>query len=232
MTTEIQLGSGAMFDAIAPRYDRLNRILSLGVDRRWRRKTVAALQLGDRPARVLDVATGTGDLAIEIARRHPAASVVGVDPSEGMLEVGRRKLRGLDDRVTLEVGDAQALAHPDDSFDGATIAFGIRNVPDRARGLAEMARVVRPGGRVCVLELSEPRGGLLAPFARFHVHVVVPRIGALLSGKREYRYLQKSIAAFPPADEFAAMMATAGLAIEHVVPLTFGVCHLYVGRAP
>src|SRR5690349_15229394 len=104
MSTELQLGSGAMFDAIAPRYDRLNRILSLGVDQRWRRKTVAALRLGDGPARVLDVATGTADLAIEIARQYPAARVVGVDPSEGMLEVGARKVgaRGLDDRVTLE----------------------------------------------------------------------------------------------------------------------------------
>jgi len=235
MTTELQpLGSGAMFDAIAPNYDRLNRILSLGVDQRWRRRTVAALALGETAARVLDLATGTADLAIEIAKQYPAAQIVGVDPSSGMLEVGVRKLaaRGLEDRVTLEVGDAQALAHADASFDGATIAFGIRNVPDRARGLAEMARVVRPGGRVCILELSEPRGGLIAPFARFHVHVLVPRIGALLSGKREYRYLQRSIAAFPPADEFAAMMETAGLVVEQVTPLTFGVCHLYVGRVP
>lgn len=231
---DVLLGSGQMFDAIAERYDRLNRILSLGVDRRWRKKTVAALGLGDGPARILDLATGTGDLAIDIARRHQRTEVVGVDPSVKMLEVGRRKMiaAGLDTRVTMEVGDAQALAHADASFDGATIAFGIRNVPDRARGLAEMTRVVRPGGRVCVLELSEPRGGLIAPFARFHVHVLVPRIGALLSGKKEYRYLQKSIAAFPPAETFAQMMRDAGLEVEQVVPLTFGVCHLYVGRVP
>ncbi|MCB9563376.1 MAG: bifunctional demethylmenaquinone methyltransferase/2-methoxy-6-polyprenyl-1,4-benzoquinol methylase UbiE [Kofleriaceae bacterium] len=223
-----------MFDAIAHRYDRLNRILSMGIDKRWRRKTVAALRLPDGPSRVLDVATGTGDLALDIARRHPAAHVVGVDPSVKMLARGVAKVaaRGLDDRITLDEGDAQALTYPDASFDGATIAFGIRNVPDRARGLAEMARVVRPGGRVCVLELSEPRRGIMAPLARFHVHVVVPRIGALLSGAREYRYLQKSIAAFPPPDEFAAMMAAAGLEIEAVRALTFGVCHLYVGRVP
>jgi demethylmenaquinone methyltransferase/2-methoxy-6-polyprenyl-1,4-benzoquinol methylase len=227
-----RLGSGAMFDAIAHRYDLLNRVLSGGVDRRWRRKTVAALRLGDGPARVLDVATGTADLAIEIARRHPATEVVGVDPSAQMLEVGRRKLadRTLDRRVALHLGDAQALEHPDGAFDAATIAFGIRNVPDRARGLAELRRVVRPGGRVAVLELSEPRRGLIAPLARFHVRVLVPRIGALLSGRREYRYLQTSIAAFPPAEEFAAMMEAAGLQMEEVRPLTFGVCHLYVGR--
>lgn len=147
---DVRLGSGAMFDAIAPRYDRLNRIMSFGVDRRWRKKTVAALALPDGPCRVLDVATGTGDLAIDIARRHPHARVVGVDPSLGMLEIGRGKVaaRGLADRVELLAGDAQALDHDDASFDGATIAFGIRNVPDRRRGLAEMARVVRPGGWV------------------------------------------------------------------------------------
>ena len=233
--TEVRPGSGAMFDAIAHRYDLLNRILSGGVDRRWRRKTVDALLLpAGEPARVLDVATGTGDLAVAIARRHPLATVVGVDPSEQMLAVGRTKLEraGLADRVTLAAGDAERLDHADDSFDGATIAFGIRNVPDRARGLAEMARVVRPGGRVCVLELSEPRRGLIAPLARFHVRVLVPRIGALLSGKREYRYLQSSIAAFPPPERFAAMMIDAGLRLERAIPLTFGVCHLYVGVKP
>jgi demethylmenaquinone methyltransferase/2-methoxy-6-polyprenyl-1,4-benzoquinol methylase len=147
-----------------------------------------------------------------------------------MLEVGRGKVGDLP--ITLEAGDAQALPYPDDSFDAATIAFGIRNVPDRARGLAEMARVVKPGGRVAVLELSEPKGGVMGPLARFHVHVLVPRIGALLSGAREYRYLQSSIAAFPPPEEFAAMMERAGLVIEKVDRLTFGVCHLYVGRVP
>jgi demethylmenaquinone methyltransferase / 2-methoxy-6-polyprenyl-1,4-benzoquinol methylase len=237
MTSEVTVrpGSGAMFDAIAHRYDLLNRILSAGVDRRWRRRTVRALALpSDAPARVLDVATGPGDLAIAIARRHRRVEVVGVDPSREMLAVGRTKLarRGLAARVQLAEGDAEALAYPDASFDGATIAFGIRNVPDRARGLAELARVVRPGGRVCVLELSEPRGGLLAPLARFHVHVLVPRIGALLSGRREYRYLQTSIAAFPAPAAFAAMMEEAGLAAVEAVPLTFGVCHLYVGVKP
>jgi demethylmenaquinone methyltransferase/2-methoxy-6-polyprenyl-1,4-benzoquinol methylase len=235
MTTElttVRPGSGAMFDAIAPRYDLLNRILSGGVDRRWRRKTVRALALPDGITHVLDVATGTGDLAIEIARRHPGAQVVGVDPSTQMLAVGRKKVDrcGLAARVDLVAGDAESLEFPDDSFDGATIAFGIRNVPDRARGLAEMTRVVKPGARVCVLELSEPRRGIIAPLARFHVHVLVPRIGALLSGAKEYRYLQRSIEAFPPPEEFAAMMEKAGLEIEKVQPLTFGVCHLYVGR--
>ncbi len=227
----IRGGSGAMFDRIARRYDMLNRIMSLGMDQGWRRRTVEALEL--RPGdRVLDLATGTGDLALRIARRNPELRVVGVDPSEGMLEIGRQKVAraGLEERVELIAGDAQALPLPDDSVDGACIAFGIRNVPDRARGLAEMARVVRPGRRICVLELGEPRRGFFAPFTRFHIRVIVPRLGALLSGQREYRYLQQSVAAFPPPDEFAAMMEAAGLTNVSVRTMGFGACNLYVGE--
>jgi len=222
-------GSGAMFDRIAGRYDAMNRVLSFGLDRGWRRRTVRALQLGDRP-RVLDLATGTGDLAIDIARMHPRAEVIGLDPSPRMLAVAQAKLarRGLADRVTLVRGDAQHLPYASCEMDAATIAFGIRNVPDRLAALREMARVVRPGGRVCVLELGEPRRGLLARAARFHTRYVVPRLGALLSGAREYRYLQSSIAAFPPSAEFARLMERAGLHVIDVAPLTFGVCTLYV----
>jgi demethylmenaquinone methyltransferase/2-methoxy-6-polyprenyl-1,4-benzoquinol methylase len=229
-------GSGAMFDRIAHRYDLLNRVLSLGIDQRWRRRTVRALALDDAPAppRVLDLATGTGDLALLIARRHPDARVVGLDPARRMLERGRDKARdaGIEHRVRLLTGDAEALPFPDAGFDGVTIAFGIRNVPDRPRALREMRRVTRPGGRVAVLELSEPEGGLLGALARFHVHTVVPRVGALLSGEREYRYLQRSIAAFPPADAFARMMTEAGLDVLRVDRLTFGVCHLYLAARP
>jgi demethylmenaquinone methyltransferase/2-methoxy-6-polyprenyl-1,4-benzoquinol methylase len=223
-------GSGAMFDGIAPRYDMLNRLMSLGLDRGWRKKTVRALALPPG-ARVLDLATGTADVAIAIARAYPGCRVVGVDPSLGMLEVGRRKIAdgGLAAQVTLQAGDAQALEFEDDAFDGVCIAFGIRNVPDRARALAEMARVTRPGGRVAILELSEPRRGLLAPLARFHIRRMVPRLGALLSGSREYHYLQRSIAAFPAPDDFADMMRAAGLDVLAVTPLFFGVCQLYVG---
>ena len=225
-----QLGSGQMFDKIAARYDTLNRVLSLGLDKGWRRRTVRALQLGERP-RVLDVATGTGDLAIEIARACPGATVVGLDPSPGMLGVAQRKLekRALTDRVSLIVGDAQALPHSNCEIDAATIAFGIRNVPDRGKALRELARVVRPGGRIAVLELNEPREkGLFAAAARLHTHHVVPRLGAWLSGAREYKYLQASVAAFPPPHEFADLMRASGLAVLEVTPLTFGVCTLYV----
>jgi demethylmenaquinone methyltransferase / 2-methoxy-6-polyprenyl-1,4-benzoquinol methylase len=222
-------GSGAMFDRIAARYDTMNRVLSLGLDRGWRRRTVRALQLGERP-RVLDLATGTGDLAIDIARMHPGAQVIGLDPSPRMLAIAEAKLarRGLSDRVTLVRGDAQQLPYASCEMDAATIAFGIRNVPDRPAALREMARVVRPGGRIAVLELGEPERGVLARAARFHCRHVVPVLGALLSGAREYRYLQRSIAAFPPNAEFARVMERAGLHVIEAAPLTFGVCTLFV----
>ena len=229
LPAEIRPGSGAMFDRIARRYDLVNRVLSMGIDRAWRRR--AARALGDA-GRVLDLATGTADLAIAVARALPAARVVGSDPSEGMIAIGRDKLvaLGLADRVELGMGDAQELPFADRSFDGVTIAFGIRNVPDRPRALAEMARVTRDGGRIVILELTEPRGGLIAPLARFHVHWLVPRLGALLSGAQEYRYLEKSIAKFPSAEEFAGVMESAGLRMVAVEPLTFGVAHLFIAE--
>ncbi|MFU8807310.1 MAG: ubiquinone/menaquinone biosynthesis methyltransferase, partial [Bradymonadaceae bacterium] len=200
---ELDGGDGAFFDAIAHRYDLLNRLLSMGLDGHWRKKAVEALNLtpGDR---VLDLATGTADLAMGIAQTHPGVRIQGVDPSKEMVAIARQKVEaaGLESRIGLELGDGQALAFDDDTFDGAAIAFGIRNFPDRIRGLEEMTRVTRQGGKVVILELSEPRDGLLSGMARFYVHQCVPRIGSVLSGKKEYRYLQESIAAFPSADNF------------------------------
>lgn len=232
-------GSGAMFDGIAHRYDLLNRLLSLGIDRGWRRRAVRALDLV--PGRevldlavldlaVLDLATGTADMVLEILRQQPRAKVVGLDPAPKMLAIGRAKLarRGLEDRAELCEGDAQDLPFPDARFDGVSIAFGIRNVPDRARALREMARVVRPGGRVVVLELCEPRRGPFAWAARLHLRWLVPRLGALLSGASEYRYLERSIAAFPPPETFAELMASCGLEVLEVTPMTFGTVCLFV----
>jgi demethylmenaquinone methyltransferase/2-methoxy-6-polyprenyl-1,4-benzoquinol methylase len=221
------LGSGAMFDTIAPRYDLVNRLMSLGADQRWRRRAVAALAVGPGDV-VLDVATGTADLALAVART--GARVVGVDPSPAMLAVGAAKAAaaGLAGRIDFTVGDAQALAFPDAGFAAAGMAFGIRNVPDRPRALAELARVVRPGGRVVILELAEPRSAL----ARFHVHTVVPWLGARLSRAPAYRYLAQSIARFPPADEFAAAMAAAGLVVETVRPMMLGAVTLFAARRP
>jgi len=221
-------GSGSMFDRIARRYDLLNRLMSFGVDRAWRRKLVAAMpDVGP----LLDVATGTADVALALATTYGETSVVGLDPSAGMLMVGGEKVAkgGLASRIELVQGDAQRMPFADDHFAGACIAFGIRNVPDREAGLREMARVTRPGGPVVVLELSEPRGGAMAALARFHVHHIVPRLGALLSGDREYRYLAASVAAFPAADAFVALMGRVGLQQVVAHRLTFGTAHLYIG---
>jgi len=224
-------GGGEMFDRIAPRYDLLNRLMSLGLDQRWRRAAVEAL--APRPGgRVLDLATGTADMAILAARRWPGIEVDALDPSREMLLRGRRKVarRGLDERVRLSVGDAARLPFANGAFDATMIAFGIRNVSDRAGALCEMSRVTRATGRVVILELTEPRDGLVSPLSRFYVHHVVPTLGALLSGDREYRYLQRSIESFPAPSEFAALMSGAGLGTIEVRPLSFGACHLFVGR--
>lgn len=224
-------GSGEMFDSIATRYDLVNRVISLGLDQAWRRVTLRSLAVS-RDARVLDVATGTGDLAAMIARAESTARVVGLDASSRMLAIATEKIQraGLDGRVSFVQGDAEQLPFEADTFDGACIAFGIRNVPDRARAISEMARVTRPGGRLAVLELSEPRSGWLSPFARFYVHELVPRVGSLLSGAAEYRYLERSIAAFPPATEFCNVIESSGWSDVRARPLSFGVCHLYTAE--
>ena len=225
-------GSAAMFDGIARRYDLLNRLMSLGLDQRWRRRLVRAVA-GEGPCRVLDVATGTGDVALAIARCNPAARVVGLDPCVGMLEVGRAKVRsaGLEGQIGLIVGAGQELPFPDNAFDGCAIAFGIRNVPDRDAGLREMRRVVRPGGLVGVLEVAEPRGGVLGAMARVHMRHVVPWLGARLSGAEAYRYLRTSAARFPPADTFANLMREAGFEAVRVQSLGLGAVHLYLGAS-
>jgi demethylmenaquinone methyltransferase/2-methoxy-6-polyprenyl-1,4-benzoquinol methylase len=220
-------GSGAMFDAIADRYDLLNRLMSMGRDRAWRVKTASVL---GNPRHVLDLATGTGDLALDVAKRHSSARVTGLDPSERMLAIGRRKTEkmGLNQRIDYVQGDAQYLPFPDHSFDGITMAFGIRNVPDRPLALAEMARVAAPGARIAILELTEPQGFGLASLARLHVHWIIPTMGALISGAKEYSYLSKSIAAFPAPDTFVKMAESSGLEFLEMHSFSFGACHLFL----
>jgi len=222
-----------MFDRIAGRYDLLNRVLSLGRDGAWRRRAVRALVL-QPGGRYLDVATGTADVAIEMARVEPTARIDGVDPASEMLAEGRAKIarRRLLEGIDLHLGSIEPLPSADGTFDGAVIAFGIRNVTDRLLGLREMARVVRRGGRVVVLELTEPTRGLLAPLSRLYIRHLVPRLGGLLAGEAEYRYLQQSIAAFPAPGRFLDLMREAGLAEPSAASLTCGVCHLFVGRRP
>jgi demethylmenaquinone methyltransferase/2-methoxy-6-polyprenyl-1,4-benzoquinol methylase len=230
---QVAEGSGEMFDKIAARYDLLNRMMSFGLDVRWRKALVKSLRLKGH-AHVLDVATGTGDVAIEICKQHPEAHVVGIDPSKEMLAVAADKLRRghLEGRVSCVHGSAEALPFESRTFDASCISFGIRNVPDRGLGLSEMARVTRSGGVVSVLELGEPKEGMLGPLARFHVHTLVPAMGALLSGQKEYHYLQKSIAAFPAPHIFMTLMTEAGLVDVSYERLSFGAVYLYTGKVP
>ncbi len=227
-------GGPEMFDRIAKRYDRLNRVLSFGLDRWWRRNLVRSIAPIPSGGVILDLATGTADVALAVARAYPDASVLGLDPSEGMLAVGHQKVdrSRLEGRVELVVGDAQALPFPDDHIDGVTMAFGIRNVPDRDLALREMVRVTKPGGAVSILELAEPTEGPFASLARTHVHHVVPRIGRMVAGTEAYRYLQESIAAFPSAEEFRQQMERAGLVEVTATAQTFATATLYTGRAP
>ncbi len=229
---ETKAGSGQMFDKIAEKYDMLNRVLSLGMDKSWRKILINALQL-EGNAKCLDVATGTADVAIAVANHYESSTVIGLDPSVGMLHVGQTKIdnAALSQRVELIEGDGQALPFPDNSFDACCISFGIRNVPDRALGLKEMARVTRPGGRVAILELGTPTEGWIAPFARFHINTVVPKVGAWLSSAPEYAYLQKSIQAFPTPQEFEALMQQAGLVNTSITRMPFDAAQLYVGEA-
>lgn len=229
-----QGGTGEMFNQIAERYDMLNRIISMGMDRGWRRLLVDSLKCGAPGDRALDVATGTADVALSIVKAWPQVHVTGLDPSTGMLGVGEKKVAAanLSERIKLVEGDAQEMPFEDDYFAASCISFGIRNVPDRLKGLSEMTRVTRPGGKVSVLELAEPNTGVLAPFARFHVHHVVPRLGAWLSGAKEYRYLQESIAAFPSPEEFASLMEEAGLVKVEKHRMSFGAAFLYIGTVP
>ena len=220
-----------MFDRIAARYDLLNRLLSLGRDGSWRRALIRALELqpGDR---VLDVAVGTADVALEALRAHPEVVAVGLDPALAMLRLGSIKLR---DRCPsgawhLVGGDASWLPFRTGVFAGVTIAFGIRNVPDRLAALGEMARVTRPGGRVGVLELQVPDHGPLQLLARVWVRWVVPTVGRLLSSGEEYRYLRRSMEAFPSPAEFSSLMAQAGLTRISARPLDAGAVRLYVGE--
>jgi demethylmenaquinone methyltransferase/2-methoxy-6-polyprenyl-1,4-benzoquinol methylase len=201
----------AMFGSIAHRYDRANTVLSGGVHHLWRRRLVNWSDV-PRGGRVLDCATGTGDLAIAFARAvGPAGEVVGTDFSAAMLAPAPEKARRAGLAVRFEQADVTALPYAGDSFDVASIAFGIRNVSDRVRGLSEMARVVRPGGRVMVLEFGQPSVPLVRPLFNLYSRRVLPWIGGLLTGnRRAYDYLDQSAGAFPCGDDFAAIMRETG----------------------
>jgi demethylmenaquinone methyltransferase/2-methoxy-6-polyprenyl-1,4-benzoquinol methylase len=212
-----------MFDRIAPVYDAMNRVMTAGLDLRWRRlAAAAAVRPGDR---VLDAACGTGDLALA-DRRAGAAAVTGVDFSPRMLERARRKAPDLH----WVEGDLLALPFAAGSFDAATVGFGVRNVSDLERALAELRRVLRPGGRVAILEITRPRGAL-RPFFALWFDRVVPALGRLVPGGAAYRYLPASVARFPGAEELAGLLARAGFAGVEFRLLAGSIIALHTGRA-
>ncbi|HRR33618.1 MAG TPA: bifunctional demethylmenaquinone methyltransferase/2-methoxy-6-polyprenyl-1,4-benzoquinol methylase UbiE [Kiritimatiellia bacterium] len=221
------------FDVIAHRYDRLNRILSLGIDSGWRRRALRLLTQDVQPERVLDVATGTADFAILAARLLPQAHVTGIDLSEGMLTIGRAKVQRarLGDRIDLIRDDCLALPFADSAFDAVTVAFGVRNFENIVAGLTEMYRVLAPDGRVVILELSRPERVPMRPLFRFYLRVVMPLLGRLFSGHaREYRYLPDSIEQVPQGDAMLKLLRAAGFDACQAMRYTFGTCSCYTGR--
>ena len=219
-----------MFASIAPRYDAANEVLSLGVHKGWRRKAVGIARAAPGQ-RVLDCATGTGDLALEFKRAVGASGdVIGTDFCAEMLAPAPEKARRAGLPVTFAVADALALPYPDAKFDVASIAFGIRNVDDPVRCLRELARVVKPGGRVVVLEFGQPAGAFGALF-RFYSRGVMPLVGGLLTGNRAaYEYLPRTAARFPAGERFLELMREAGsFSAVEAHPLTFGTAFVYLG---
>ena len=220
-----------LFDNIAPDYDKLNHILSLNIDKGWRKKAVREIVDSDSPLKVLDVACGTGDFTIESARKAATgSSVTGIDLSEGMMAVGRDKIKAAGVDAALEYGDCEALKYADDTFDRISVGFGVRNFEHLAIGLREMCRVLKPAGKLVILELSVPSNPIIRWCYKLYFLNILPAIGGMVSGNRgAYEYLPASVLHFPAPDKFIPMLREAGFAEVKHKALTFGVCRMYVG---
>lgn len=221
-----------MFNDIAIRYDFLNRFLSVGIDQGWRKKAIKHLS-EIKPKSILDVATGTGDVAIMASGLLHPDKITGIDISDGMLEVGRLKVRklGLQNTIELLNGDSEAINFNDESFDAVTVAFGVRNFQHLERGLAEIKRVLRPGGKLVVLEFSRPRLSLVRSIYNLYMKVVCPRIGKLFSKNRTaYQYLDESIKKFPEGKNFTNILDKLGYQKTYIKPLSLGICSIYCGE--
>lgn len=219
-----------MFDRIAFRYDLVNRFLSGGIDMHWRKKAIRELK-PVQPRQVLDVATGTGDIAILVQKLLQPDKVTGIDISEGMLELGRKKIAKLmlNDRIELLKGDSEAINFPDASFDAVTVAFGVRNFENLRNGLQEMLRVLKPGGKLMVLEFSKPEKAFQG-FYNLYMKVIAPGIGNLLSHNREaYQYLNDSVKAFPEGNDFLHILNEVGYTNTYLKTLSLGICTIYCG---
>ena len=220
----------ALFDNIAPDYDKLNHILSLNIDKSWRRKAVREIVDNERSLKVLDVACGTGDFTIEIARKISEGSVTGIDLSEGMMAIGREKIAASGIDAVLEYGDCESLTFADNTFDRVAVAFGVRNFEHLDLGLKEMWRVLDKDGKLVILELSVPSNPVIRWCYKLYFLNILPAIGGFVSGnKGAYRYLPASVLQFPAPDKFVAMMHEAGFREVRHRAFTFGICRMYVG---
>lgn len=220
-----------MFDSIAFRYDFLNRFLSAGIDVQWRRKAI--LQLKDiHPEIMLDVATGTADVALTTYDLLKPNKIIGIDISEGMLDLGRRKVvkAGLQNIIELQQGDSETMNFPDNSFDAVTVAFGVRNFENLEKGLREMYRVLKPGGKLAVLEFSRPKNIVFRALCNVYMNFITPGAGKIFAKNKEaYRYLNHSVQAFPERENFINILHESGYTHTYFKPLTLGICCMYFG---
>ncbi|KPM48748.1 bifunctional demethylmenaquinone methyltransferase/2-methoxy-6-polyprenyl-1,4-benzoquinol methylase UbiE [Jiulongibacter sediminis] len=221
-----------MFDNISAKYDLLNRVLSGGVDLYWRKKAISLLKK-EQPKLILDIATGTGDLAIEANKQLNPEKIIGVDISEGMLFHGREKMKklGLQDKIEMRMGDSEKLLFDDNTFDAVIVSFGVRNFENLKKGLTDMCRVTKPGGTCVVVEFSKPRSFPMKQLYGFYSTKVLPLIGKLVSrDSSAYTYLPESVKAFPDGDDFLSIFESAGFKNTYCKTLTFGICSVYVGK--
>jgi demethylmenaquinone methyltransferase/2-methoxy-6-polyprenyl-1,4-benzoquinol methylase len=220
-----------MFNDISGKYDFLNRLLSGGIDLYWRRKALSHLK-SIKPENLLDVATGTADVAIMAHKQLKTPSIIGIDISDGMLELGRKKIKslGFENNITLHNGDSEAIKHPDNTFDAVTVAFGVRNFQNLELGLSEILRVLKPGGKLVVLEFSRPKNALVKRIYDAYMKFITPKVGHLVSNNREaYAYLDESIRKFPEGQRFTKLMDQIGYDKPYFKTLSFGICTIYCG---
>jgi demethylmenaquinone methyltransferase/2-methoxy-6-polyprenyl-1,4-benzoquinol methylase len=221
-----------MFDEIAPRYDFMNRFLSAGVDVGWRIKAIKEFK-EDNPKHILDVATGTGDMAIRACKMLSLEKVTGIDISENMLAYGRQKIvkEKLEDKIELYTGDSESIQFADDTFDGVMVAFGVRNFQNLEKGLGEILRVLKPGKRVIVLEFSQPRIPGVRNLYNLYMGIVAPQVASIFrQNKKAYQYLNESAKAFPDRGRFVNILNSVGFTETSFRPLSLGICCIYIGR--
>jgi len=221
-----------MFDKIAPRYDFMNRFLSAGIDISWRRKAIKLFKK-DNPKYILDVATGTADMAIMATRLLPVEKIAGIDISEGMLEIGRKKIEkeGLGTKIALYSGDGETINFADDTFDGVMVAFGVRNFENLEKGLQEIFRVLKPGAQLVVLEFSKPRIPGVKNFYNLYMGIIAPQMaGMFKQNKKAYQYLNDSAKAFPDRQNFIEILNKTGYSNTYYKSLSLGICCIYSAR--